>query len=201
MEFLFTKKATVRAFTFPLYHNEIRFAQLGEFNPLEFDQEKWIFHRFFKLSSQKSVKHSHVLRLWRYYLEFLFWSFHSTIIHAEYFEYLVYLLTLCVFCIFLHRQVSHKCINICNSFMTNKTSIIENVEAVTTSTKTTSGLFGFLERWSHRQHIDKRLVRRQTINSRQATLTSGFFSCKVTLPACGSGPAQIVFLLIITLLY
>lgn len=89
MEFLFTKKATsVRAFTFPLYHNEIRFAQLGEFNPLEFDREKWIFHRFFKLSSQKSVKHSRVLRLQRYYLEFLFWSFHSTIAYAEYFEYL-----------------------------------------------------------------------------------------------------------------
>ena len=51
----------------------------------------------------------------------------------------------------------------------------------------TSGLFSFLERWSHRQHIDKRLARRQTINSRQAL-------------ACGSGPAQIVFLFIITLL-
>ena len=65
----------------------------------------------------------------------------------------------------------------------------------------TSGLFSFLKRWSHRQHTDKRIAGRQTINNRQATLASGFFSYKVTLLACGSGPAQIVFLLIITLLY
>ena len=45
----------------------------------------------------------------------------------------------------------------------------------------TSGLFSFLERWSHRQHIDKRLAWRQTINNRQATLASGLFSYKVTL--------------------
>ena len=38
----------------------------------------------------------------------------------------------------------------------------------------TSGLFSFLKRWSHRQHIDKRIAERQTINCRQATLASGF---------------------------
>ena len=38
----------------------------------------------------------------------------------------------------------------------------------------TSGFFSFLKRWSHRQHVDKRLAWRQTINSRQATLASGF---------------------------
>ena len=38
----------------------------------------------------------------------------------------------------------------------------------------TSGLFSFLKRRSHRQHIDKRIAGRQTINSRQATLASGF---------------------------
>ena len=65
----------------------------------------------------------------------------------------------------------------------------------------TSGVFSFLKCWSHRQHIDKRLAWRQTIKSRQATLASGFFSYKVTLLVYGSGPAQIVFLLIITLLY
>ena len=65
----------------------------------------------------------------------------------------------------------------------------------------TCGLVSFFKRWSHRQHIDKRLAWRQTINDRQATLASGFFSYKVTLLACGSGPAQILFLLIITLLY
>ena len=50
-----------------------------------------------------------------------------------------------------------------------------NVEEVTTSKKTLHLVFlVFLSNEANRQRIDKRLGRRQTINSRQATLASGF---------------------------